>query len=955
MPAIDMNSREFKPPEEKTSPIPFFILGIIFVLATAWTVWDEAFTRRPWKNYQTVFNQYEKDIVEKELSKKQYELKNPLTKINSKITSLESKIQSDAKLIKLRESLKEKEMEAFEKVQDYGFAKAIYDESYFTYEDALRKGKDISALKLKLAKEAKKMGKLKPIAEKAEKERDKIKAEIDSILNPLKNLKKKKREIAREISGLQRRISSIDSRKYEIKQLVLRGFDKNNFNEPTMRVDRCQSCHLAIDRQGFENAKQPFRTHPNRKFYLKSTHNMNEIGCTSCHGGQGAAVTSVDKAHGFVQFWEDPLLKGKEAETKCRNCHTEVFNIPKAPHISQGISLIRELGCHGCHLIPGTKDIRMVGPNLTRIQEKVKPEWLVSWIKRPKDYNPRTKMPYYGFSLKESEDIASYIWYNGKRKVKKEKIDDLGSSVQIEQGKKLFESVGCLSCHVRNENDVLSKKPIQGVDGRPLVLKNRDYAPALQKVSQKVQTDWLYRWLKNPKSYWHETKMPSLRLTKSESKSIASYLLSLTPHKNNKKYTLRSDVATLKRGKDLVAKNGCYGCHAITGTEKLSKIGPNLSRFAVKKPVELSFGNVLDIPHTWEAWTFSKLKNPKIFQTEREQLLMPNFGLSDKEVKQIRTYLRSMTPHGAPHNVHHHLDKRQKKIEAGRRMLEKYNCQGCHVVENWGGNIVKKYKDKNNAPPYLNGEGNKVQPDWLYSFLNNVVTLRPWLKIRMPSFKMPKEDSTKLVEYFAAVDNKMRPYIHFEPKSRKEQLIEGKNLFNKAECVSCHGEWPPPSGKEPPSAPNLNLAKKRLRPEWIVAWLKDPQKIMPGTKMPTFWPGAGISSNIISGKFEEKEDKNWVYLLKSDKESDVPEEFATLHLKAKTIKVKVLEVDENTLRISSPSKIESKFKNVKIISHGEPLDPEILGGDALEQMRVLRDYLMIETDLTKSSNNMRKG
>ena len=64
------------------------------------------------------------------------------------------------------------------------------------------------------------MGKLKPIAEKAEKERDKIKAEIDSILNPLKNLKKKKREIAREISGLQRRISSIDSRKYEIKQLL---------------------------------------------------------------------------------------------------------------------------------------------------------------------------------------------------------------------------------------------------------------------------------------------------------------------------------------------------------------------------------------------------------------------------------------------------------------------------------------------------------------------------------------------------------------------------------------------------------------------------------------------------------------------------------------------------------------------------------------------------------------
>ena len=950
-----MNSRDFKPPEEKTSPIPFFILGLIFVFITAWTVWDEAFTRRPWKNYQTDFNQYEKDIVQKELLKKQTNLKNPLVKINSKINSLEIKIQDNDSLKKLRQTLKQKELDAFEKIKDYGFAKAIYDETFFTYEDALRKGQDISVLELKLSAKAKNMNSLKPLAEKAEKERDQLKTQIELKLKPLETLRKRKKEISKEISVLQRRIKSINSRKYEIKQLVLRAFDKNNFNEPTMRVDRCQSCHLAIDRKGFENAEQPFKTHPNRKFYLKSTHNINEIGCTSCHGGQGAAVTSVDKAHGFVQFWEDPLLKGKEIETKCRNCHTEIFNIPKAPHISKGISLIRELGCHGCHLIPGTKDIRMVGPNLTRIQEKVQPEWLVSWIKRPKDYNPRTKMPYYGLSQKESEDIASYIWHSGKRKIQKQKIENIGSGKQIKQGKILFESVGCLSCHVRNENDVLTKKPIKGVNGRTLVFENRDFAPALQKVSEKVQSDWLYRWLKNPKSYWHETKMPSLRLTKSESKAITSYLLNLTPKKKNENFTLPGDAATLKRGKNLVAKNGCYGCHVIPGTKKLSKIGPNLSRFAAKKPVELSFGNVLSVPHTWEAWTFSKLKNPKIFQTEREQLLMPNFGLSDKEVTQIRTYLRSMTPHGAPHNVHQHLNKKQKKVEAGRRMLEKYNCQGCHVIENWGGNIVKRYKDKNNAPPYLNGEGNKVQPDWLYGFLNNVVTLRPWLKIRMPSFKMPKEDSAKLVDYFAAVDNKMRPYIHFEAKSSKEQLIEGKNLFNKAECVSCHGESPPPPGNEPPSAPNLNLAKKRLRPDWIVQWLKDPQKIMPGTKMPTFWPGAGISSEIVSGKLKEKEDGNWIYILTSDKESDVPEEYATLYLKGKSIKVKVLEVDEKSIRISSPTKISGKLHNVKIMSHGEPLDPEILGGDALEQMRVLRDYLMIETNLTKHGNQMRKG
>ena len=33
-------------------------------------------------------------------------------------------------------------------------------------------------------------------------------------------------------------------------------------------------------------------------------------------------------------------------------------------------------------------------------------------------------------------------------------------------------------------------------------------------------------------------------------------------------------------------------------------------------------------------------------------------------------------------------------------------------------------------------------------------------------------------------------------------------------------------------APNLAMSKDRLRAEWMVEWLRDPQKIMPGTKMP---------------------------------------------------------------------------------------------------------------------------
>ena len=52
-------------------------------------------------------------------------------------------------------------------------------------------------------------------------------------------------------------------------------------------------------------------------------------------------------------------------------------------------------------------------------------------------------------------------------------------------------------------------------------------------------------------------------------------------------------------------------------------------------------------------------------------------------------------------------------------------------------------------------------------------------------------------------------------------------------CSNCHfyGTTFPKQGAET-WAPNLALSKERLRPEWLVKWLNDPQAVMPGTKMP---------------------------------------------------------------------------------------------------------------------------
>ncbi len=48
-----------------------------------------------------------------------------------------------------------------------------------------------------------------------------------------------------------------------------------------------------------------FTSHPNKE--LLKIHDPEKFGCTPCHGGNGAALSSVEKAHGYNKFWLWPL------------------------------------------------------------------------------------------------------------------------------------------------------------------------------------------------------------------------------------------------------------------------------------------------------------------------------------------------------------------------------------------------------------------------------------------------------------------------------------------------------------------------------------------------------------------------------------------------------------------------------------------------------------------------
>jgi mono/diheme cytochrome c family protein len=284
-----------------------------------------------------------------------------------------------------------------------------------------------------------------------------------------------------------------------------------------------------------------------------------------------------------------------------------------------------------------------------------------------------------------------------------------------------------------------------------------------------------------------------------------------------------------------------------------------LSAFG-KKPVDLlDFGDAITDHHdqNWYNWLNLKLRHPRAYRYERVDTRMPQFDLSDDEVKMLMVFLKGEKgPAAVPHSYIAAQDPEKQAIIQGQRLLEYYNCKGCHLIDGNGGVIRDRYKDDpghdddmSMAPPKFNNEGAKLQPDWGFNFIKHPIPLRPWLKVRMPTFPLADETATDLIHYFAANAGKSWPYLYastpMPPQAELDVAItmltgptdapEGKRGFG---CLSCHSLGAPPPGTDlATAAPNLYLAEDRLRPDWIVSWITNPSAIIDDTKMPSFFTG----------------------------------------------------------------------------------------------------------------------
>jgi cytochrome c2 len=496
----------------------------------------------------------------------------------------------------------------------------------------------------------------------------------------------------------------------------------------------------------------------------------------------------------------------------------------------------------------------------------------------------------------QDAEIHSIVTYLFARSTRRQWT--AGGTGDAGRGKQIVESVGCMGCHIAQETIKDEKSGAVRVAHRDDFPLERNYGFNLTGTGTKTHAGWIYNWVKNPKAYYASAPMPSLRLSDQEAADVTAYLVSLQKpqfmaepirppdpkavRELAKGYlinslTINDADAKLRAmplqeqlvylGQRSIEKYGCYSCHDIKGFEGLKPIGTELTTEGSKTLHLFDFGFFGESTHThgytnWDnakeevhhsvpSWIYNKVRNPRVYDDRRtkpynDKLKMPNFHLTPEEARLISTVVLGLTKEKVAANRMAANNPRMRQVEQERKLISQHNCRACHVVNRNGRAIGALIDDPNFLPPDLTPEGERAQSPFLFNFLKDPTTMkiRPWMHVRMPTFHFTDAEAATLVGGFAAEGDETQFDTHQYSTPSPQNVAIGREVFGMLRCAQCHAVTPVDPANPPiPNvadtqslAPNLTLSKIRLRHDWIADWIRRPDEMIPGTRMPTNFP-----------------------------------------------------------------------------------------------------------------------
>ncbi len=495
------------------------------------------------------------------------------------------------------------------------------------------------------------------------------------------------------------------------------------------------------------------------------------------------------------------------------------FTAPDADLVAAGEFLLAELRCVNCHQ-PGEHQQNRFrsypGPKLEDVGSRVRFDYLEEWLAAPTKTKPGTTMPHLlsgrtDEATRESANALAQFLFSLKTPARPNA--SIGS---IENGRKLFRTIGCVACH---EPDAATEKlTIPSVP--------------LGKLSRKYTVAGLRDFLINPLQFRPSGHMPRTPITSDEANDLTAYLLSGASASAQK---VSSNAKLIVKGAKLFSDLGCAACHDLPGTT-IPKFKTLLELVQSSKQ-----GCLSDAPARGAANYSLSPQQRKAMQAALEKIQTPKTFSASQQIEQ--------------------------------RMMA-LNCFACHQRDSLDGPDSARaiyfqtsgadLEDEGRFPPQLTGVGRKLTPAAIGKVLRGEGSVRPYMMTRMPDF------GAEHAEFFSKLfpDADVTADIKPTPRDGNEDKIGrapwGRELAGVTglSCISCHDL----NGKKSLGirAVDLAFAPKRLRSEWFRDYLIDPARFRPGTRMPSFWPEGKAIHPLVSANTERQIDSVWVYLNEID-------------------------------------------------------------------------------------------
>jgi len=550
--------------------------------------------------------------------------------------------------------------------------------------------------------------------------------------------------------------------------------------------------------------------------------------------------------------------------------------------VNEGRRLAARYQCALCHAAPGEQlaawDIRpRPGPSLVGIGDRLQEAWIYHWLRRPHEFRPTTSMPALFAEDSPTERIDLYAATKYLAGLQ-EHGDGSQSSVSKKRpkspdasetrGRESFARTGCIACHLAVDEDSADDRHARMVAPLPPLRRTTG-------LGSKMTADTLASYLTEPVKHWPETLMPtfdfSVHSEKNDLDAIVSYLIASrderfesmppTPERapverygefvqdaarvaEFSRLNVQSQWVSL--GREVVRQRNCAACHLFPGGERTSPPAPCFG--------ELFGRGAGAVPSTAD-FVVCRLAG-----VDREP-----FGFTKSQREHLATFLTTVTE--SPASNHAPLVKT-------RWRMDRLGCTACHQRDGRGGRFARRILDfvpletdqtlLDLAPPTLTAVGEKLQPEWLRGVIERGDRARPWLPLQMPKFA--PEAIEGLAEGLIAADglpasdaNVSQVAVDAESREAGRQLV-GRFGFN---CVSCHDiRGRTGTGTR---GPDLAGVTRRVRREWFDRWLLDPQRITPGTRMPTvFFGGKSAAPKWLGGDPHLQIAALWDYLSLGD-------------------------------------------------------------------------------------------